>query len=128
MDQNSVTTERTETPREPRDVAPAPRREVRHFKAVNIIYYIAGLIEVVLAFRFVLHLLAANPDSGFVMFIDSVSAPFIAPFNMIFPTSVVGTSTFEWPVLLAMAIYLIVAFGIVQLINVFVARAPEEEM
>ena len=117
-----------ETPGEPQDVAPAPKREIRHFKAVNIIYYIAGLIEVILAFRFVLHLLAANPEAGFVIFIDSISAPFIAPFNLIFPTSVVGSSAFEWPVLLAMAIYLVIAFGIVQLINVFVARAPQEEI
>jgi hypothetical protein len=112
----------------PQDVAPAPRREIRHFKAVNVIYYIAGLIEVVLAFRFVLHLLAANPNAGFVIFIDAISAPFMAPFNMIFPTSVVGNSSFEWPALLAMAIYLVIAFGIVQLINVFVARAPQEEI
>ena len=117
-----------ETPNPPQDVAPAPKREIRHFKAVNIIYYIAGLIEVILAFRFVLHLLAANPDAGFIIFIDTVSAPFMAPFNMIFPTSVVGSSTFEWPVLLAMAIYLVIAFGVVQLINVFIARAPQEEM
>jgi hypothetical protein len=125
MDENPDT---TETRQAPQDVVPAPRREIRHFKAVNIIYYVVGVVEVILAFRFVLHLLAANPASGFVMFIDSVSAPFIAPFNMIFPTSVVGSSAFEWPVLLAMVIYLIVAFGIVQLINVFVARAPQEEM
>lgn len=117
-----------EVRKEPQDVAPAPRREVRHFKAVNIIYYITGVIEVFLVFRFLFHLLAANPSSGIVMFVDSVSAPFMAPFNMIFPTSVVGSGAFEWPVLLAMAIYLVVAFGLVQLINVFVARAPEEEM
>jgi YggT family protein len=117
-----------ETPKEPQDVAPAPRREVRHFKAVNIIYYVTGVIEVFLVFRFLFHLLAANASSGIVMFVDNVSAPFMAPFNMIFPTSTIGNSTFEWPVLLAMAIYLVVAFGIVQLINVFVARAPQEEM
>jgi hypothetical protein len=118
----------TETPKEPQDVAPAPRREVRHFKAVNIIYYIAGLLEVLLVFRFLFRLLGANPDSGFVKFIDSASAPFMAPFNLIFPTSVVGGSVFEWPVLLAMAVYALIAFGLVQLINVFIARAPEEEM
>jgi hypothetical protein len=116
------------TPEKPQDVAPAPRREIRHFKAVNIVYYIAGVIEVLLVFRFLFRLFAANPNSGLVVFVDSVSAPLMAPFNMIFPTSVVGNSAFEWPILLAMAVYLIIAFGIVQLINVIVARAPQEEM
>lgn len=117
-----------ETPNPPQDVAPAPRREIRHFKAVNIIYYVAGLLEVLLVFRFLFRLLGANPDSGLVTFINSVTAPFMAPFNLIFPTSVVGGSAFEWPVLLAMAVYALIAFGIVQLINVFIARAPQEEM
>ena len=116
------------TPEKPQDVAPAPRREIRHFKAVNIVYFIAGVIEVLLVFRFLFRLFAANPNSGLVIFVDSVSAPFMAPFNLIFPTSVVGNNAFEWPVLLAMAVYLIIAFGIVQLINVIVARAPQEEI
>lgn len=125
MDDNQATNETTE---KPQDVAPAPRREIRHFKAVNIVYYIAGVIEVILVFRFIFRLFAANTASGIVTFIDSVSAPFIAPFNMIFPTSPIGNGGFEWPVLLALAVYALLAFGIVQLINVFVARAPGEEM
>ena len=117
-----------ETPSPPQDVAPAPRREIRHFKAVNIIYFVAGLLEVLLVFRFLFRLLGANPDSGFVSLIESVTAPLMSPFNLIFPTSVVGGSVFEWPVLLALAVYALIAFGIVQLINVFIARAPQEEM
>lgn len=120
--------ERNNAPEKPQDKVPAPRREIRHFKAVNIIYYLAGVIEVLLVFRFIFRLFAANAASGIVMFIDSVSAPFMAPFNMIFPTSPIGNGGLEWPILIAMAVYLIVAFGIVQLINVIVARAPQEEM
>ncbi len=117
-----------ETPREPVDVAPAPAREVRHFKAVNIVYYIVGVIDALLAFRFLFRLFAANPASGLVSFVDNVSAPFMAPFNAIFPTSTVGAGGIEWAALLAVLVYTLVAYGIVQLINVFVARAPEEEI
>ena len=99
-----------ETQEKPEDIAPAPRREIRHFKAVHIVYYVVGVIEVLLAFRFVFHLFAANPTSGFVIFVDSVTAPFMAPFNMIFPTSAVGNGGFEWPVLLAIPVYAIIAF------------------
>ena len=120
--------ERNATPEKPQDVVPAPRREIRHFKAVNIIYYIAGVIEILLVFRFIFRLFAANAASGIVVFIDTVSAPFMAPFNLIFPSSTIGNNVFEWPILLAMAFYLIIAFGIVQLINVIIARAPQEEM
>ena len=114
--------------REPADVMPAPKREVRHFKAVNIVYYIVGVIDVILAFRFMFRLFAANPNAGLVTFVENVSAPFMAPFNMIFPTSPVGTGGIEWASLLAILVYTLVAFGVVQLINVFVARAPEEEI
>jgi hypothetical protein len=112
----------------PQDVVPAPRRAIYHFKMVHIVYFIAGIIEVLLAFRLVFHLFAANPSSGIVMFIDGVTAPFMSPFTAIFPSSSFGAGVFEWPVLLAIAVYAVLAFGIVELINVFVARTPREEM
>lgn len=50
-----------------------------NFKAKNIVYYILGVLEVLLAFRLVFKLLGANPQSPFVSFIYSVSQAFLSP-------------------------------------------------
>ncbi len=86
-----------------------------------LIYFIFGVMNVVLGFRFVFKLLGANPASGFVDFIYSLSAALVAPFTGIFNTSLakgdVVTSVFEPATLVAIVIYSLVAWGIVTLIR-----------
>lgn len=85
------------------------------YRGVQIVWYVLGLIEVVLAFRFVLKLLAANPSAGFSNFIYSITSMLTAPFRAVSPNLQVAGSVFEWTTLLAMAVYWIVAFGIIKL-------------
>ena len=86
---------------------------------VNGIWLLTGILEILLAFRFVLKLLGANPNSGFVEFVYSVSSPFIAPFRGIFSTPTtegdVTTSVFETSTIVAIIVYAIIAWGIVKL-------------
>lgn len=86
------------------------------FHVHQVIWYILGIIEVILVFRFVLKLLGANPLSGFVNFVYTISRPFAAPFYGIFRLDVSGQSIFEWTTLVAMAVYALVAWGLVKLI------------
>jgi hypothetical protein len=84
--------------------------------ATNIIWYIAGLLEILLAFRFVFALLGANPANGFANFIYSVSYPFVAPFFGLFGyTKQYGVSRFESYTLVAMLVYLVAAWLITRL-------------
>ncbi|MEK7172703.1 MAG: YggT family protein [Patescibacteria group bacterium] len=85
------------------------------YRGTQIVWYILGLFEVLLAFRFVLKLLAANPSAGFSSFIYNVSYPFVAPFLAVFHISKIAGSIFEWTTLLAMLVYLLIAWGIVKL-------------
>ena len=55
-----------------------------NFTARRVVYYILGVLEILLAFRLVFKLLGANPDSGFVSFIYSISQVFLVPFTTIF--------------------------------------------
>lgn len=86
---------------------------------INGIWLLAGILEILLAFRFVLKLLGANPNSSFVEFVYSVSSPFTAPFRGIFSTPTaegdVTTSIFETSTIVAMIVYAIVAWGLVKL-------------
>jgi YGGT family len=87
------------------------------YRGTQIAWYILGILEVLLAFRFVLKLLAANPSAGFSSFIYSVSYPFTAPFLTVFHFSQVAGNIFEWTTLLAMLVYALIAWGIVKLLS-----------
>lgn len=90
--------------------------------AGNIVMYITGFLLILLAFRFVLKLLGANPDSGFVNFIYTVTNVLTAPFDNIFGVtrSTTGevSSVFEPSILVAGAVYALIGWGIVKLLNV----------
>ena len=96
------------------------------FRTYQVIWYIAGLIEVLLAFRVVLRLLGANPNSGFTALIYTLSGPFALPFRGVVGASQFGNSVMEWSTLLAMLVYLIIAFGLVKLFQLVKPTDPIE--
>jgi hypothetical protein len=86
------------------------------YRGTQVVWYILGIIEVLLAFRFVLKLLGANPGSGFTDFINGITYIFAAPFLSVFRSSkVIEGSVFEWTTLLAMFVYWIIAIAIIKL-------------
>ncbi len=85
------------------------------YRGTQIVWYIVGLLEALLAFRFVLKLLGANPAAGFTSFIYGITYPFAAPFLSVFKISDVNGSIFEWTTLLAMLVYWLIAMAIVKL-------------
>jgi hypothetical protein len=96
------------------------------FRTYQIIWYILGVIEVLLIFRFALAMMGANSSSGFASFIFLISAPFAVPFQGVLPIAATSDSVFEWSTLIAMAVYAIVAAGIVQLLQMFKPTNPQE--
>ena len=79
------------------------------FKGTQIVWYLLSLLEVLLAFRFFLKLMGANPEAGFSNLIYNLTWTFTAPL-----TTVQG-SIFEWTTLLAMLVYWFVAIAIIRL-------------
>lgn len=88
------------------------------YRGTQIVWYILGVIEVLLAFRFVLKLLGANPEAGFASFIYAVTYIFTAPFLTVFRVTQVAGSILEWTTLLAALVYPLMAFGIVKLLHI----------
>lgn len=87
------------------------------YRGTQIVWYLLGLVEILLAFRFALRLLGANPEAGFTSFIYGVTYIFATPFLSVFrATRVMTGSYFEWTTLLAMFVYWVLAFGIVKLL------------
>lgn len=99
---------------------------VWYIKSRYIIYYILGLLEVLLGLRFAFMLLGANPRSGFTSFLYSITGIFIAPFSGIFnPMSTTGLasrSVFDPATIIAMLIYALAAWGIVKLLWIKASR------
>lgn len=85
------------------------------YRGTQIVWYVLGFIEVMLAFRFVLKLLGANPDAGFSAFVYAVTYVFAAPFLNVFSITRVAGSTVEWTTILAMFVYFVIAWGIIKM-------------
>lgn len=85
----------------------------------RIIYVIAGIIEALLALRFILALLGANPANVFANFIYTVTRPLVAPFFGLFNYQAhYGISRFEVDTLIAMAVYALIAWILIRLFTV----------
>ncbi|MDO8964014.1 MAG: hypothetical protein Q7W30_05900 [Coriobacteriia bacterium] len=93
---------------------------------IRVVWFVFGVIEVLIAMRFVLRLLGANAAAGFVTFIYGISSFFMAPFATIFGTDKIAGSVFEWSALVAIAIYALIAWGIVALIGAVNPRDRSE--
>ena len=108
---------------------PTNRNATGYQTTSYLIYFAFGVLNVLLAFRFILQLLGANPSNGFVDFIYNLSAIFVTPFIGIFNESLargaVTTSVFEPATLIALVVYAFIAWAIVTLIRV--ASGREEE-
>jgi hypothetical protein len=87
----------------------------------NGIWYLVGFIEIILMLRFALKLFGANPSNGFVDFVYAVTGVLTAPFDSIFgvarPEAGQVNSVFEPSILVAAAVYALIGWGIVKLLN-----------
>ncbi|NJD03352.1 MAG: YggT family protein [Ruminiclostridium sp.] len=97
-----------------------------YIKSRNAIYYVLGVIEVLLAFRFLFKFLGANQASGFVSLIYTITGILSAPFKGIFSSfateGLSARSVFEPSDIIAFIVYAIIAWGLVKLIRLKAVR------
>lgn len=96
----------------------------------DLVFFVVGVIEILLVFRFILKVFGANPLSGFVWFIYTISGIFEAPFRGIFRTTasqgIETTSIIEPSTIVAIFVYFVIALGITQLIRLLTKTNSEE--
>lgn len=85
----------------------------------NSVYFLVGLLEILLGIRFILRLLGANTDNTFAQFIYNLSDPFMAPFSTLFvsPVTQGGQSIFDVNNLVAMLVYALLGWIVVAIIR-----------
>lgn len=92
-------------------------------RVVNIVYFLFGIVEVVLVIRVLLHLVAANSGNAFANIIDTFSYPFVMLFTTLVQNPVLGTnSVLEITTIIAMVVWAIVAWMIARLIWLLLSR------
>jgi YggT family protein len=104
-----------------RDVAAEQR--LQSFKVNRVLYTLLSILEILLGIRFVLKLLAANPNTGFSTFIYGVTEIFIAPFKALLGTPRSGNTTIEVNTLIAMAVYALLIWIVARLIAIVMDRS-----
>ena len=86
-------------------------------RTIQIIWWVVGLLDTLIAIRFLLKVFGANP-APFVRFMYDLTWPLVAPFHGIFNSDQAGRSVFEPESLVAILIYLLIGWGIVSLIRI----------
>jgi uncharacterized protein YggT (Ycf19 family) len=108
--------------------APAPVEHVSgtehnpyNFRAVAVVGFIVGVVDILIAARFLGKLFGASSQSAFANFVYQVSAPLVAPFTGIFGDTGSRTNTFETASLVAIVVYAVIGWGLVALIRIITA-------
>ncbi len=104
---------------------PYTRRMNTLDRTSQIIYFLFGALEILLLVRFVFKLLGADPNSGVAALVYGLTNPFVFVFNGILnDNKVASNSVLELSTLIAMALYALIAWGIVSMLNAFLTPNP----
>lgn len=95
---------------------------VTTFKATQLIWLLFGILEGVLALRFVFKLIGVNAANAFASLLYKVTDFFVAPFASLTGAPAAGDMVFEFSTLLAMLVYGLVCWVLVRLVLVLFYR------
>ncbi len=104
---------------------PGKQRQVFTFKATQVIWLLLGLLEALLALRFVLKLIGANPASPIAVLLYGFTNLFLFPFEGLVGTPATGGMVLEVTTLIAMLVYGLIAWGVERIIWVIFYRPNE---
>ncbi|MBN1920964.1 MAG: YggT family protein [Anaerolineae bacterium] len=93
-------------------------------RIVSIVYFLFGALTLLLAVRVILQLVGVNAANDFASFIYGLSAPFVALFASLLQNPTLGgTSVLEVTTLIAMLVYVILAWLVGRAIWLILSRS-----
>jgi uncharacterized protein YggT (Ycf19 family) len=102
--------------------APAFGHDLALAQFVRVMWFMVGLLEGLLALRFLLAIMGANPRNAFAALVYGLTGPFVAPFRTLFATPTADGSVVELYALVAMIVYFLAWWTIVKLVAVVTNR------
>jgi hypothetical protein len=116
----------------------APRTEAAHIEALaydpyegrrvaaarltQLVYWVFGLVDGLIAIRLILKALGANPSAGFSQFMYGITAPLVQPFVGLFINPQYENSVLELSAIIALIVYALVAWLIAKLVWILVGE------
>ena len=101
---------------------PERERRIFTFKATQVIWLFLSVFEALLALRFVLKLIGANPASPFAAGLYGFTGLFLAPFTSLIGAPALGGMVLEVSTLIAMLVYGLIAWAVERIIFVIFYR------
>ncbi|HEY5158576.1 MAG TPA: hypothetical protein VII93_11500 [Anaerolineales bacterium] len=95
---------------------PERERRIFTFKATQLVWLFLGILEALLALRFGLKLIGANPESPIAVFIYGFTSLFLFPFAGLTGTPAAGGMVLEIPTVIAMVVYALIGWAIERII------------
>ena len=92
------------------------------FKATQLIWLLLGILETLIALRVVFKLIGVNASNSFATFLYGITHFFVAPFASLTGTPAVGSMVLEISSILAMIVYLLIAWALERIVYVFFYR------
>jgi YggT family protein len=92
-------------------------RKLAASRARQVIYLVFSILEALLAIRFVLMLLGANPSAGFAAMIYALTDPFLLPFAGLFGQPAAGGSVIETNTIVALIVYPLLAWLLAKIVS-----------
>src|SRR5579859_2220607 len=102
---------------------PFAGRRIAAYRAVQLVYWIFGLIEGLILIRFILKALGANPSAGFAEFMYGITAPLVLPFSGLFGNPSAQGSVLELHSIVALVVYALLAWLIGKLVWILVGES-----
>ena len=102
---------------------PYANKRVAAGRVIQLVYLVFGLIEGLIAIRFVLKALGANAGAGFAEFIYGITSPLVAPFYGLFGNPASQGNVLEVHSIVALIVYALLAWLIVRLAWILVGES-----
>jgi hypothetical protein len=97
-------------------------QRVATFKVTQIIWLLLGLLEAVLALRFVFKLVGVNAANAFATLLYNVTNLFVAPFASLTGAPAAEGMVLEISTIIAMIVYLLIAWALERIVYVLFYR------
>ena len=97
-------------------------QRVATIKATQIIWLLLGLLEAAIALRIVFKLIAVNAANPFAKLLYGVTNLFVGPFKSLVGNPTSSNNVLEITSIIAMLVYLLIAWGIERIVNVVFYR------
>ena len=101
---------------------PYEGRRLAAYRLTQLVYWVFGLVEGLVAIRLILKALGANPSAGFSEFIYGITAPLVAPFVGLFNNPTYQNSVLELSSIIALIVYALVAWLLGRLVWILVGE------